>query len=123
VPAHDRGRLHDLDTPVPARPDSGEQYPQEPVGATQVGPFRCGLLKDSELVPQGENLGFKLRPRMDTGANGGEEGHQNGAHVRTPYQPGAANPKRDKRTEFPITTTGSSTVTITARTTCRQSGR
>jgi hypothetical protein len=57
-------------------------------------------------MAQRENLGFKLRPRMDTGANGGEERHQNGAHVRTPHQPGAANPKRDKRTEFPITTGG-----------------
>jgi len=96
MPANDGGRLHDLDTPAPARPDPGQQHPQESVGATQVGPFRCGLLEDGELVPQGENLGFKLRPRMDTGANSGEERNQNGAHVRTPYQPGAANPERDK---------------------------
>lgn len=96
VPAHDRGRLHDLDTPAPARPDSGEQHPQEPIGRSQVGPFRCGLLEDSELVSQAENLGFKLRPRPDTGANGSEERNQNGAHVRTTISAwGGSNTRRD----------------------------
>ena len=30
------------------------------------------------LVSKGQNFGFKLRPRMDTGANGREERRQNG---------------------------------------------
>ena len=107
MPAHDRGGLYDLDTPAPARPDPGQQHPQESVGATQVGPFRCGLLEDGELVPQGENLGFKLRPRMHTGANGCEERHQNGEHDGHYIRPESPIPNGIRGTEFPIATTTS----------------
>jgi hypothetical protein len=52
-------------------------------------------LEDGELVPQGENLDFKLRSRTDSGANGGEERNQNGAHVRVSISAPATN--RDER--------------------------
>src|ERR687888_28159 len=95
MPAHDRGRLHDPDTLTPFLPETGEQHPQESVGAAHVRPLRCGPLEDGELVPQGENLDFKLRSRTDSGANGGEERNQNGAHVRVTISARATN--RTKR--------------------------
>src|SRR5712691_10042578 len=95
MPAHDRGGLYDLDTPAPASPDSGEQHPQESIGATQVRPFRCGPLENGELVSEGQNLGFKLRPRLDTGANGREERHQNRGHGGHHIRPAVAKSQRD----------------------------
>jgi hypothetical protein len=81
MPADNGGRLHDPDGSAPACPHSGEQYPQEPVGATEAGPFRSGLLEHGELVAQGQNLGFKFGPCSDAGAKGGEHSNQGGAHT------------------------------------------
>ena len=109
MPAHDCGGLYDLDTPGPACPHAGEQHPHESVSATQVRPFRCGPLEDGELVSEGQNLGFKLRPRMHTGANGCEERHQNGEHDGHHISPGSPIPNGIRGTEFPIATPGSAT--------------
>ncbi len=81
MPADDGGGLHELDGSAPARPHSGEQDPQEPVGATEAGPFRRGLLEHGELVAQGKNLRFKCGPSSDAGTNGGEHSHQGGTHT------------------------------------------
>ena len=81
MPADHGGRLHDPDGSAPACPHSGEQYPQEPVGATEAGPFRRGLLEHGELVTQGKNLGLKFGPGSDAAANGGKHSNQGGTHT------------------------------------------
>lgn len=104
MPVHDGGRLHDPDGSAPTRPDPEQRHPQESVGPSEAGPLGRGLLKDGELMTQGENLGFKFGRRTDTGANGGEERNQNGGHVRTQYQSGEPGPNATPRTEFPTGT-------------------
>jgi hypothetical protein len=97
MPADDGSGLHDLDGSAPACPHSGEQYPQEPVGATEAGPFRSGLLEQGELVAQGKNLGFKFGPSSDAGSNGSEHSNQGGVHSIGVgrYQADAVNLKRN----------------------------
>ena len=104
MPPHDGRRLHDLDGVAPAWPASREQHPEQSIGAAQAGPSRCGLLKDGELVPQGQNFSLELNPRAEAGPKGGEDRNRDGAHGRTRYQVRRGQFQKVARTEYPVGT-------------------
>ena len=46
-------------------------------------PSGCSLLKDSQLVAEGQDLSLEFNPRSEAGANGGKEGRNARAHIGT----------------------------------------
>ena len=86
MPRDDRGRLHDLH------------------GTSPAAPAWRSLLKDGELVAEGQNLRFKFGPRSEAGPNGCKESRDAGAHTDAPYQQRAPSSITTGSTEFLVRT-------------------
>ena len=71
MPRDDGGRFHDLHGPSPAAPHSREQHPEQSVGSGEPEPSWCSLLKDGQLVAEGQDLGFEFCPSSEAGPQGG----------------------------------------------------
>jgi hypothetical protein len=71
---------------------------------TESEPAWRSLLKDGELVAEGQNLRFKFGPRSDAGPNGCKESRDAGAHTDAPYQQRAPSSITTGSTEFLVRT-------------------
>ena len=80
VPRDDGRGFDDPHGIPPAAPDSGEHHPEESVGSAQPKPSRRGLLEDSELMAEGEDLRFEFGSRSETGPNHRKEGRNARTH-------------------------------------------
>src|SRR5215471_17130287 len=54
-------------TPAPMPSEQCEQHPEEPVGSAEPKPSRRGLLKNGELVAEGQDLGLEFGASAEAG--------------------------------------------------------
>ena len=54
--------------------------PQESVGLTEPKPSWCGLLKDGELMAEGQDLRFEFNSSSEAGPDHCKEGREARAH-------------------------------------------
>jgi acyl-coenzyme A thioesterase PaaI-like protein len=65
---------------TPARPQSGEPYPEETIGSTDVDTTFLRPSKDYDLVAQGDDLHLKLQAALEPGTKEGKQQKDGVAH-------------------------------------------
>ena len=68
-PVDDGVRLDDDERVAPAWPQLGQADPEETIDRSQVRSFRAAVLKDCELLAEGEDLKLEGRPAPDSRDN------------------------------------------------------
>jgi hypothetical protein len=80
VPTEHRLGLNHLQASPPTGPESGQQNPQEPVGALEAQALRRILLENRQLVTKGKDLRLQGGTGPKTGGYQGEKGDEKRAH-------------------------------------------
>ena len=82
LPGDDGARLDEDQNILPAGPLPGQPCPKQSIGELRSR-SRGAPAVDCELVAQREDLELERDPRLETGAEGGEDGEQDFLHGRT----------------------------------------